>query len=78
MLAAVLGTGLGLRQTLAAIGFGLRLILRGAGLCGVSSTGLLLTWALIFLTVTLQMSTSLRPMLGTADRRLPAECRFFL
>jgi len=68
---------------LVAIGFGLRLILRGARLRGArlrgaTSTGLLATWALIFLTVTLQMSTTLRPILGTAGRLLPGERRFFL
>lgn len=63
---------------LVAVGFGLRLILRGARLSGASSPGLLATWALIFLMVTLQMSTSLRPILGTSDRWLPGERRFFL
>jgi len=63
---------------LVAIGFALRLILRGARLSGATSTGLLVTWALIFGAVTLQMSTTLRPILGTADRLLPGERRFFL
>jgi len=69
---------LALALWLVAIGFGLRLILRGARLSGATSTRLLATWALIFLTVTLQMSTTLRPILGTADRLLPGERRFFL
>lgn len=63
---------------LIAIGFGLRLILRGARLAGTSGAGLLSVWALIFLIVTLQMSTTLRPILGKADSLLPTERRFFL
>ena len=35
-------------------------------------------WLLIFLTVTLQMSTALRPILGTSQHLLPQEKKFFL
>lgn len=35
-------------------------------------------WLLIFLTVTLQMSTALRPLLGTSQTFLPQEKKFFL
>jgi len=35
-------------------------------------------WLLIFLTVTLQMSTALRPLLGSSDHLLPQEKKFFL
>jgi hypothetical protein len=63
---------------LVAIGFGLRLILRGARLGGMSGARLMAVWSVIFLAVTLQMSTSLRPILGTSDRLLPGERRFFL
>lgn len=35
-------------------------------------------WILIFLTVTLQMSTALRPILGTSQTFLPQEKKFFL
>ena len=35
-------------------------------------------WLLIFLTVTLQMSTALRPILGTSQNFLPQEKKFFL
>ncbi|MDQ8191446.1 hypothetical protein [Roseibacillus persicicus] len=35
-------------------------------------------WLLIFLTVTLQMSTALRPILGTSETLLPQEKKFFL
>jgi hypothetical protein len=63
---------------LIAIGFGLRLILRGARLGGLSGARLMAVWTVIFLAVTLQMSTSLRPILGTSDRLLPDERRFFL
>ena len=61
-----------------AVGFGLRLILSGARLARASGSSLLLVWTVIFLTVTLQMSTSLRPILGTSERLLPGERRFFL
>ncbi len=43
-----------------------------------SASGPLVLWALMFLLVGLQMSTNLRPLLGTSDRFLPTEKRFFL
>ena len=38
----------------------------------------LLVWTGIFFLVTLQMSTSLRPLIGTADTLLPTKKKFFL
>lgn len=36
------------------------------------------TWAVIFIVVALQMSTALRPLIGTADTFLPTEKKFFI
>ena len=58
--------------------FGSRLLLQAARSLGMHSTAYLKTWLTIFIIVTLQMSTSLRPLLGTADTVLPKEKRFFL
>jgi hypothetical protein len=41
-------------------------------------SGYLAVWAFIFILVTLQMTTTLRPLLGTADTLLPTEKKFFL
>lgn len=70
---------LGLVFWLAALSFGMGMILKNAKVFGNHSTGFLVLWALIFITVTLQMSTSLRPLLGPAEETiLPTEKRFFL
>lgn len=58
--------------------FGSRLLLQSARSLGMQSAGYLKTWLMIFIIVTLQMSTSLRPILGKADTFLPTEKRFFL
>jgi hypothetical protein len=42
-----------------------------------SSAGLN-TWIVIFILVTLQMCTALRPIIGRADTFLPTEKRFFI
>jgi hypothetical protein len=61
------------------IGFGILLVFRGARALGDRSSGYLALWAAIFVTVTLQMSTSLRPLIGPAEETfLPTEKRFFL
>jgi len=41
-------------------------------------TGPLRIWIVIFLMVTLQMSTTLRPIIGRSDQLLTTEKRFFL
>lgn len=64
---------------IASLGFGMSMILKNAKVFGNHSTGYLVLWAAIFVTVTLQMSTSLRPLLGPAEETiLPTEKRFFL
>lgn len=63
---------------LIALWFGGRLLLSMSGLLRMRSRGYLMLWLGIFLVVTLQMSTSLRPLLGTAETLLPTEKRFFI
>lgn len=63
---------------LVAISFGLQLIVAGAEKLGVTKSGYLLVWTTIFLVVTLQMSTALRPILGTSDHLFPSERKFFI
>lgn len=58
--------------------FGTRLLLSLSGILGMQNRGYLVLWIAIFLVVTLQMSTSLRPIIGTAETLLPTEKRFFL
>jgi hypothetical protein len=58
--------------------FGTRLLLGAAGSLGLQSKSYLKLWIIIFTIVTLQMSTSLRPLIGTADTLLPTEKRFFV
>jgi hypothetical protein len=60
------------------IGFGLRLIdAMGLFLSGSTRSQLKL-WALIFVVVCLQMTTTLRPIIGRSDHFLPGEKKFFL
>lgn len=58
--------------------FALRFMHQGVALLGTRSLAGLHVWALIFILVMLQMSTALRPLIGTADTFLPKEKRFFL
>jgi hypothetical protein len=37
-----------------------------------------LVWSIIFVLVALQMTTALRPILGTSETLLPTEKKFFL
>ena len=58
--------------------FGLRFLRQGfAGSQARTSAGFF-TWAVIFLLVTVQMTTAVRPLVGTADTLLPTEKKFFL
>lgn len=70
--------GLHLILWLIAIGFGLRLL----GAMGRLLTGLpgsqMKLWSLIFVLVCLQMTTTLRPIIGRSDHFLPGEKKFFL
>jgi hypothetical protein len=58
--------------------FGLRLVLIGAQFFGVIDRGYLLLWILIVTLVSLQMMTTLRPIVGRSERLLPAKKKFFM
>ena len=70
--------GLHLILWVIAIGFGLRLIGAMGGLSAASAGGQMKLWSLIFILVCLQMTTTLRPIIGRSDRFLPGEKKFFL
>ncbi|EDY81502.1 hypothetical protein VDG1235_1120 [Verrucomicrobiia bacterium DG1235] len=59
-----------------AVGLGARLLSRFLGRRGGSAR--LKGWLAIYLLVCVQMMTSLRPIVGTADTLLPTEKRFFI
>lgn len=61
-----------------AIGFGLRLLGAMGRLFSGATGGQMKLWSLIFILVCLQMTTTLRPIIGTSDRFLPGEKKFFL
>lgn len=58
--------------------FGFRFLRNALRATGANARGPLVVWSVIFLLVTLQMTTSLRPILGRSDRFLTSEKRFFL
>lgn len=59
--------------------FGLRVISRASNSMGGRQGGHLTIWAIIFTVVTLQMTTSLRPIIGESDQFLNLEeKRFFI
>ncbi|WP_395752625.1 hypothetical protein [Prosthecobacter sp.] len=58
--------------------FGFRLLVSAAGTFGMTGGLYLTIWMGIFLVVTLQMSTALRPLIGTASTLLPEKKMFFL
>jgi len=57
--------------------FGLRIISRGARSMGGGQGGHLTVWVIIFMLVTLQMTTTLRPILGTSDKFINLEEKHF-
>lgn len=61
-----------------ALYFGFRLLVAAASALGMTVGQYLLVWMGIFLLVTLQMSTSLRPIIGTAESLLTTKKKFFL
>jgi hypothetical protein len=63
---------------LTGIVFAMRLLKLAASYLGVGDRGYLLLWMGIFLLVNLQMTTTLRPLLGRSEHFLPTEKRFFL
>jgi hypothetical protein len=58
--------------------FGLRLLNAGFSHTQPRSNAGLNTWTVIFVLVVLQMTTALRPIVGTADTLLPEEKKFFV
>jgi len=70
--------GLHLILWVIAIGFGLRLIGAMGRLLAGATGGQMKLWSLIFILVCLQMTTTLRPIIGRSDRFLPGEKKFFL
>jgi hypothetical protein len=61
-----------------ATAFGVRFLRAGLAPSGAGATAGINVWLVVFLLVALQMTTALRPILGTADTLLPDEKRFFL
>jgi len=57
--------------------FGLRFLETGFSHSNARSHAGFHTWVIIFLLVALQMTTALRPILGTADTFLPTQKQFF-
>jgi hypothetical protein len=58
--------------------FGLRHLANGLTALGSGSRQMIKIWAAIFLITLLQMSTTMRPIIGTSDSLLTAEKKFFL
>ena len=58
--------------------FGLRLLEAMGHFLGGPARSHLKFWSMIFIVVCLQMMTTLRPIVGTSDRFLPSEKKFFL
>jgi hypothetical protein len=69
---------LALGSWLVALAFSFRFIRTALRQTGATQTTPLLIWFSIFLLVTLQLSTSLRPILGRSDKLLTTEKKFFL
>lgn len=70
--------GLALACWAIALAFGLSLIFKTSPVAAAGTSGYLNLWIIIFVLVTLQMTTSLRPLIGTAETILPVEKKFFL
>ncbi len=58
--------------------FGTRLLTSAVQALGSETSGYLKIWVAIFTIVTLQMSTSLRPLIGTSDTFFPEKKKFFV
>jgi hypothetical protein len=61
-----------------AVYYGLQFLRRSVSLLNGRAGAHLAVWVSIFVLVTLQMSTALRPLIGTSDTFLPSEKKFFL
>ena len=69
---------LALASWLVALGFSFRFLRAALRQTGATQTGPLAIWFSIFLLVTLQLSTSLRPIFGSSDKFVTTEKKFFL
>src|SRR4029079_7571164 len=58
--------------------FGLRFVSNGFSHSQAKSNAGFNTWVVIFMLVVVQMTTALRPIVGTSDRFFPTEKKFFL
>lgn len=63
---------------LIAVGFGLRMLNAAGALFGSGRRMHVRLWNLIFVLVCLQMTATLRPIIGTSDMFLPREKKFFI
>lgn len=69
---------LGIGAWLIALTFGLRFLKTAVIFAGATQRAPMFIWSVIFALVTLQMTTSLRPILGTSPQLLTQEKKFFL
>ncbi|MCB1129775.1 MAG: hypothetical protein KDN05_01515 [Verrucomicrobiae bacterium] len=69
---------LSLAAWLIALFFAVRFLNQVVFAAGATQKGPLGVWAIVFLLVTLQMTTSLRPILGRSEKFLTSEKKFFL
>ena len=69
---------LSLASWLIALIFGFRFLKDAVSSTGAVSKGPFSVWSIIFLLVTLQMTTSLRPILGRSNHLLTSEKKFFI
>lgn len=69
---------LGVGAWIIGVFFALRFLRSAVIATGGSQKGPLMIWSAVFLLVTLQMTTSLRPILGRSDAFLTEEKKFFL
>ncbi len=58
--------------------FGLRLVFLSARFLDMGDRGYLILWMVLLTLVSLQMMTTLRPIVGDSDQLLPTEKKFFL
>ncbi len=69
---------LGIGAWIIALLFGLRFLKTAVHAAGATQSGPMVIWGFVFALVTLQMTTSLRPILGRSDQPLTQEKKFFL
>ncbi len=58
--------------------FGMRFLSKGYERDVTAASGYLTVWMVVYILVTVQMTTTLRPIIGEADTFLPTEKKFFL